>query len=224
MKISKSIKTNANNSVIIKNVTLDGTKGKTNGYITYQTPTLIVENVEIADGATMYNVFEGSQVKDIVTQKTVSLNNVTCLNTALTHNVLNVYTPGDDAVISIKNSKFDLNVDKSNIMRVSNCANAKNVTITFENCEWTYENVEVSEASWDWAGLILYQPYGTDAAFGGDTSYVSTWKIIFKNCKYNGEKVTSNNFGKHNQCGIGYHINNEAPVSDLSKVIPMKFL
>jgi hypothetical protein len=55
---------------------------------------------------------------------------------------------------------------------------------------------------------MIYQPYGSDDAFSGDTSNMQTWTLHFKNCRYNGELVTQNNFGLINQLAYQYNVNN----------------
>lgn len=226
-KISKSIKAKAKERIVIENITLDGAKGKTNGYINYITPNLTVKNVTIANGATMYNVFEGPQTPAATDtlQKKVIMENVICDNVDLKHNVLNVYTPNNLATIIIRNCTFNLNVSNSNILRMANYANAKNVTIKFENCEWNYENSPETTPTddWTWAGLMLFQPAAKDKALTGDTSCINTWKISFKNCKYNGTAVTANNFGEHNQCVIAYNIGGTGAVADGADIFNITF-
>lgn len=132
---------------------------------------------------------------------------------SLTHNIINIYTPHDNAEIVIKDSKFNLTVDNSNVLRLANYMNAENVTVTFENCEWTYEN-GLTKNDWRWAGLVIYQPASADIALGGDLSKIRTWKFNFVNCKYNGQKVTGNNFGEHSQVFYLYNIGNTGNVTN----------
>lgn len=225
--ISNPINTTAKERVVIKNITLNGAKGKGNGFINYYTPNLTVKDVTIANGATMYNVFEGSQYDNLPEkfQKKVIMENVTCDDVDLKHNVLNVYTPANNAAIIIRNCTFNLNVSNSNILRMANYANAKNVTIKFENCKWNYENSPegTPDGDWTWAGLMLFQPASKDKALTGDTSCISTWKISFKNCKYNGTAVTANNFGEHNQCVIAYNIGGTGAVADGADIFNISF-
>lgn len=217
--MEKSINSFASESVTIKNLTVSGKKDAGNGKINFKTPVLNVSDVVIENGCTVYNVFEGSQVynKDFY-NKEVTLSGITCDNISLKHNVLNVYTPNDDAVITIKDSVFNLNVVTSNVMRVANYTNAKNVTINFENVEWNYENCALASTpeheDWAWAGLLLYQPAGKDSATTGNLEAISTWTINITNCKYNGEKVTENNFGSHSQAVYAYNINKSGEISN----------
>lgn len=88
----------------------------------------------------------------------------------------------------------------------------RGVTVTFENVEWTYENADGSD--WGWAGLVIYQPSASDVALGGDLSKVKTWKFIFKNCRYNGQKVLANGFGTHSQVVYFYNIGNSGTIID----------
>lgn len=193
---NKQIFLKAEESIVVDNVEITGTKGSTNGYINYSAPVIEINSLSIANGSTAYNVFEGDQSKQNL--EVLTANNIIVDNPSLEHNVFNIYKPKDDAVITISDSKFNLTVDNSNVLRLSNTSNASGVTVNFENVEWTYENGLTSN-NWSWAGLIIFQPYSTDAAVGGDLSKLQTWTFNFKNCKYNGVKVTANNFGEHNQ-------------------------
>lgn len=199
----------ANESVVVDNMEVTGTKGSTNGKILYSAPTIEISNLSIANGSTAYNVFEGDQTNQNL--KVLNASNITVDNPALTHNVFNVYKPKDNCVINIKDGVFNLTVDNSNVLRVSNTANATSVTVNFENIEWTYEN-GLSFNNWGWAGLVIYQPYSTDAGYHADYSKMATWTFNFKNCKYNGVKVTANNFGEHNQVMYMYNINGDGQI------------
>lgn len=205
----------ATDNIVVDGMKVTGVKGSTNGYVNYSAKDIEISNLSIANGSTAYNVFEGDQTN----QNLESLNAqyVTVDNPSLTHNVFNVYRPQNDAVINIKDSKFNLTVDNSNVLRISNTANATGVTINFENIEWTYEN-GLSFDDWRWAGLIIYQPYssgsGTDSGLSGDLTAMKTWKFNFKNCKYNGVKVSSNNFGQHNQVFYLYCVGTSGSIKD----------
>ena len=185
-----------------------------------------LKNITAEPGSTVYNVFEGSQVvndPNYTGLKKLTATDLNFLSPSLAHNVINVYTPANGAVITIKNSKFDLNVDNSNVIRMANYLNSENVTINFENVEWTYENASTDGSDWSWAGLMIFQPANQDVALGGDTSKIATWKVNVKNCKYNGKKVTANNFGEHNQVVYLYNVGNTGAVSDASKVMKINF-
>jgi len=217
------IKTIAKNEVTVDNITINGGKGASNGRVLFSTPVMNVSNVDIATGTTAYNVFEGNQNTantQYYTHK-FNANNITVDNTQLNHNVFNIYTPADDAVINIKDGYFNLDVDNSNVLRMANYANATGVTINFENITWTYENAEKSDISW--AGLMIFQPSATDAALNGDTSKIATWKVNVKDCVYNGVKVNSNNFGKINQVVYLYNINKTGAIIDAADVMTIKF-
>ena len=134
---------------------------------------------------------------------------------ALAHNVFNVYRLENSAVINISDVNLNLNVNNSNALRLANCTNATGVTVNFENVAWTYENTPNKDAAdWGWAGLIIYQPYSTDVALGGDLDAMKTWTFNFKNCKYNGVKVTANNFGEHNQVFYMYNVGGDGSIKD----------
>lgn len=217
------IKTIAKNEVTVDNITINGGKGASNGRVLFSTPVMNVSNVDIATGTTAYNVFEGNQNTASTQYYTheFNANNITVDNTQLNHNVFNIYTPADDAVINIKDGYFNLDVDKSNVLRMANYANATGVTINFENITWTYENAEKGDISW--AGLMIFQPSATDVALNGDTSKIATWKVNVKDCVYNGVKVNSNNFGNINQVVYLYNINKTGAVTDAAEVMTIKF-
>jgi len=219
---SSDIKLNAKN-ITVDNVVINGNKGATNGKIIFNTPNMSIDNVEVESGSTAYNVFEGSQATADTANfvKSFNASNVTVDNTMLTHNVCNVYTVANDAVITIKDSYFNLKVDASNILRMANYGNATGVTINFENVTWTYENAEKSDIKW--AGLMIFQPASNDVALNGDTSKIATWTINVKDCVYNGVKVNANNFGKINQVAYLYNVGNTGAVTDAANVITMNF-
>ena len=212
------IYTTAVDNVVVNGVTVSGTKGSNNGKIHFATNEINISNVNIEPGCTVYNVFEGSQDKDAGHSiDTFIATNVVVNDTDLKHNVFNIYQFNNDAEVLIKDSSFNLDVANSNILRVSNITNAQNVTITFENVDWTYENKAYTDADKVWAGLMIYQPYGSDAAFSGDTRNMRTWTVRIKNCRYNGETITENLVGDIKQAVYQYNLNNsgtcEAPTA-----------
>lgn len=194
----------ANESIVVDNMEISGTKGSTNGYVNYSAPSITITNLSIENGSTAYNIFEGDQTNQNLEELNASF--ITVDNPSLTHNVFNVYKPKNNCVINIKDSKFNLTVDNSNVLRLANTANATGVTVNFENIDWTYEN-GLSFDEWGWAGLVIYQPYGSDSGVTGDLTAMKTWHFNFKNCKYNGVKVDENNFGNHNQVFYLYNVN-----------------
>ena len=220
---SEVLNLKASDTILLKNVKIEGSKGSNNGKINYSSRNLIVKDSVIAEDATIYNVFEGNQ-KDVTTKK-VLIDNLSANTPNLKHNILNTYQPEDNAEIIIQNSDFNLNVANSNIMRVSNYKNANNVTIKFKNINWTYENVSYSKSDAVWAGLLLYQPANNDSALSGDLSNINTWTVIIENCYYNGKHVTSNNFGEISQCVYFYNIGGSKLIEDPAKYgITLKFI
>lgn len=211
----------AEQSIVVDGVEITGTKGSTNGYINYSAPIIEVSNLSIANGSTAYNVFEGDQANQNL--EVLDASDITVNNPSLAHNVFNVYKPQNDAVISIRDSKFNLTVDNSNVLRVANYGNATGVTVVLENIEWTYEN-SITTNNWAWAGLVIYQPSSGDIGLSGDLTAMKTWMFKFKNCKYNGKKVTSNNFGQHNQVFFLYNVGNDRSIKDaVAEGINMSF-
>ena len=203
----------ATDNIVVDGMEVTGDNGSANGYINYSAKDIEISNLSIANGSTAYNVFEGDQTNQNL--KVLNASNVMVDNPSLTHNVFNVYKPQNDAVINIKDSRFNLTVDNSNVLRISNTSNATGVTVNFENIEWNYEN-GLSFNDWRWAGLIIYQPYSTDSGLSGDLRAMKTWKFNFKNCKYNGVKVNANNFGQHNQVFYLYCVGTSGSVKDAS--------
>ena len=203
----------ANESIVLDDIDITGDKGSNNAFILLNAPAVEVSNVTVVDGAKPYNVLEqtgGGSKLDIFNASDVKVNDV-----SLKHNVFNIYNLENDAEISISDGKFNLNVNNSNILRLANYTNATGVTVNFENVEWTYENTpNIESADFDWAGLIIYQPASEDVALGGDLLKIQTWNFNFKNCKYNGVKVTANNFGNNNQVFYLYNIGGSGAVTD----------
>ena len=198
-------------SIAIDDVEITGNQGSSNGYFLIDSPKVEVSNITVADGAKPYNVFEE------VGAGTNSFNasNVNVNDVALKHNVFNIYKPNNDAVINISDVNLNLNVNNSNALRLANYKNATGVTVNFENVAWTYENTpNIESADFGWAGLIIYQPASSDVALGGNLSKVQTWAFNFKNCKYNGVKVTENNFGEKNQVFYLYNVGNTGAITD----------
>lgn len=201
----------AEESIVIDGMEVTGEKGSSNGYVNYSAPIIEISNLSIANGSTAYNVFEGDQSNQNL--DVLSASDIVVDNPSLKHNVFNVYKPKNDAVISISDSKFNLTVDNSNVLRLANYGNATGVTVVLENIEWTYENT-LTQNDWRWAGLVIYQPSSSDVGLNGNLDYMRTWKFKFKNCKYNGKKVTSNNFGEHNQVFYLYNVGNDGSIKD----------
>lgn len=209
----------ATDNISVDGITVSGEKGTGNGKIVYAGNDINISNVNIEPGCTVYNVFEGSQDKnaehcvDNFTAKNVTVN-----DTDLKHNVFNIYQLNEGANVKISDSSFNLNMKTSNIMRLSNYTNAKNVTVTFENVDWTYENMPYADGDLMWAGLIIYQPAGADTNVKTGDEYsdeaTKTWTFNFINCRYNGEKVTGNSFGTNKQVIYQYNVKNEGKSED----------
>ena len=203
----------ANEAIALDDVDVTGDKGSSNAFVLLNAPSVDVSNITVADGAKPYNVFEqtGSGKK----LDSFSASNIKVDDVSLKHNVFNIYNVENDAEINISDGKFNLDVNNSNILRLANYTNATGVTVNFENIEWTYENTPNKDAAdWGWAGIIIYQPASADVALGGDLSKLQTWNFNFKNCKYNGVKVTENNFGEKNQVFYLYNIGGSGNISD----------
>ena len=202
----------ANKSITLDNVEVTGNKGASNAFVGLNAPSVEISNATVADGSEAYNVFEQVGSSNI---DSFSASNVKVDDVALKHNVFNIYKPNNDAVINISDVNLNLNVNNSNALRLANYTNATGVTVNFENVAWTYENTpNIESADFGWAGLIIYQPASSDVALGGDLSKVQTWTFNFKNCKYNGVKVTENNFGEKNQVFYLYNVGGGGAITD----------
>lgn len=203
---------NAKEKVYISNLTVDGQKKpNSNAKIFIDCSELVIKDCLIANGCTAYNVFEQKTTQFDLTK--MKVDKLVCDDVPLKHNVFSFYNLADNADILIQNSTFNLDVNNSNIIRLANYKNASNVTVTFKNIEWNYED-SPEGGDWSWAGLLIFQPASTDKALTGDLSYLQTWTFVFDNCKYNGVKITGNNFGEHKQAFILYNINKDGVVSD----------
>ena len=221
--VDSTVMLNATDSVIVDGIEISGDKdNNNNGKINYKSPELVVKNISIKDGtATVYNMFEGSQEPNNAStlNKVVTFSNIYIDDVKLTHNIINVYTPAEGAVITVKDSYFNLDPENSNVMRIANYANSKNITINFENVEWTYENAgKTEDTNFRYAGLLLYQPANTDAMLESpaNAEALKTMRINFKNCKYNGELVSSVNLGQHNQVAYLYNAGNAKQIEDIN--------
>lgn len=202
----------ANESITLDDIKVTGNKGTSDAFVGLNAPSVEISNATVADGAEPYNVFEqvGSSNIDSFSAFNVKVDDV-----ALANNVFNVYSLENDAVINISDVNLNLNVNNSNALRLANYTNATGVTVNLENVAWTYENTPNKEAAdWEYAGLIIYQPATTDVALSGDLSKVQTWTFNFKNCKYNGVKVTDNNFGEKNQVFYLYNVGGDGSMKD----------
>jgi len=197
--VSSNISLNAVDTVKVNGIEVSGTKGAGNGKIMISAPNVNIKDVDINPGCTVYNVFEGDQKLTGNGLTVFVADGITVDDPDLKHNVFNIYNPENNAEITVKNSSFNLNMKTSNVMRLSNLKNAENVTVIFENVDWTYENAPYADGDKEWAGLVIYQPFGNDAAHSGDDSAINTWTFKFKNCRYNGMNVDANEFGEAHQ-------------------------
>ena len=212
--------------IILDNITVSGEKGVRNGKITFATNSLELKNISVSKDSTIYNAFEGYQsLNDLnytgIKQVTVKNMHIDC--PSITHNIVNIYTPGEGCEILFKDCTFNLDVNNSNIIRLANYMNSSNVHVTFENVEWNYEEAANEQSDWKWAGLVIYQPASADTVLSGDTSKLATWTFTFKDCKYNGQIVTANNFGQHNQVVYLYNVGSSKAVSDPTLIEGMTF-
>lgn len=187
----------------------------------YTAPVVNINNSSVKSGSTVYNVFEQLSSGPELTE--FNANHVIVDNTDLKHNVFNIYKVANDAVITIKNSYFNMDMNNSNALRLANYTNSTGVTVVFENVGWTYENASYAPSSIDWAGLVIYQPSSTDEALDGNLEKIKTWNFVFKNCTYNGVKVDSNNFGNSNQVIYLYNVGRTGQITDAAAELNVTF-
>lgn len=212
---------NVSDSLTLDNVTVEGPKGTSNGALLYTAPVVNINNSSVKSGSTVYNVFE--QLSSGPELAEFNANHVIVDNTDLKHNVFNIYKVANDAVITIKNSYFNMDMNNSNALRLANYTNSTGVTVVFENVGWTYENAAYTPSSLDWAGLVIYQPASTDEALDGNLEKIKTWNFVFKNCTYNGVKVDSNNFGSNNQVIYLYNVGRTGQITDAAAELNVTF-
>ena len=210
VEATNQINLSASESIIVDSMDVNGDKGSSNAFVVHSAPVVEISNASVANGSKPYNVFEQDATNAV---DSFNASYVTVDNPSLKHNVFNIYKVENDALINITDSKFNLTVDNSNALRLANLSNATGVTVNFENIEWTYEN-SLTSSDWSWAGLIIYQPYSTDNGLNGNLDAMKTWTFNFKNCKYNGVKVTENNFGEHNQVFYLYNVGNDGSIKN----------
>ena len=216
VEVAKNIVMKATEKITLDGIMLSGGTEGVNGKLTFAAKELSLKNITAKENATLYNAFEGYQALNDENYKGIEKVTAEKLDIdcpSLTHNIINVYTPADGAKILVKDSQFNLTVDNSNILRLANYMNSENVEVVFENIDWTYEN-SLTQQAWGYAGLVIYQPASQDVALGGDLSKIKTWSFRFKNCRYNGEKITANNFGEHSQAFYLYNIGGNSAVAE----------
>lgn len=231
MKLSNNdqLVLNASNTIYINKLSVDGGYRKVNSKrqnakILFDASKVFVKNTNISGNS--YNIFEqnGSSSKYPISEFKAS--NVIVSGTQLQHNIFNIYKVASNATIVVEDSTFDLCVSNSNVMRIANVGNANNVTVTFKNVDWTYENADKPETDYEWAGLICFQPWPStdDSAYHStNLDAVKTWKFVFDNCKYNGNKITANTFKSLQQVIYGYSFTSPDQVDDISSILDVTF-
>ncbi|MCQ2585003.1 MAG: fibronectin type III domain-containing protein [Treponema sp.] len=179
-------------SISIKNIsaTVPSLGPNINAAVLTNKENIIIDNVSVTGSAEApaYNVFEQSCSTSVDKIKNVTVTNLDIDGSNITHNFLNFYNFEDNATITVKDSKFDIMADNA-ILRLSNLSYAKNVTVTFENIDWKYdESVEGAE---DWATIVFYQSTSTTVpTVKEEIEALKTWNFNFENCRYNGQLVT----------------------------------
>lgn len=204
---------NAIDGITVDGVTIEGTYTKNvdaHPHIQFNTPEVTIKNITDDENNTVYNVFE-QKIGDTRLNK-LTATNVKIKNPGLQHNVFSVYNFNAGAEITIRNCYFNLDANNSNVLRLTNYDNADGVKVTFENVNWNYINTD-DDFDWKYAGLVLYQAHGSDAAVSGDLSHLKTWIFTFKNCTYNGELINAENYNTCKQVMYLYNINGSGSVN-----------
>ena len=221
---------NAQENIYINELTLDGTYAmrnnkRENAKVLFDAKNVIVKNLKV--NGTIYNALEQPGTSAMYPVEKFKASNINATDTNIKHNIINIYKFADNATVEISDSTFDLDVVNSNIMRLSNIGDAKNVTITFKNIDWTYETKGYTEEDKQYAGLIIFQPWPSDAdsAYKSkDLTSIKTWKFIFDNCRYNGTKITGNIFGSINQAIYGYTLDAKGQnTCDINGILNIEF-
>ncbi|MCQ2596831.1 MAG: fibronectin type III domain-containing protein [Treponema sp.] len=191
-EVSEVVKISGSTATVKDIVIKTPKKDSSNGAVLLNAQNIEIDNVLItgAEASPAYNIFEQPCSTSAEKIKTVNVSNLDIDGTNITHNFLNFYNLDDNATITVKDSTFDIKAD-NNILRLSNLSNAKNVTVTFENIEWKYD--ETNAENGEWASIILYQSLAkTLDGLKAEIEALNTWNFNFVNCRYNGELVTSN--------------------------------
>ncbi len=139
----------------------------------------IVEIKNSTFGNNGYNCLEIGLQGDVL-PKEITIENCQFTGT-FSNNAISIFGTQNDALITIKNCTF---ANVSNVLRISNRSNAKNVKIIFDGC-----SVTKWETTPEYAGMILCQDYTSTAAkvdenclFGNDENLVPKIAIAIKNC------------------------------------------
>lgn len=192
----------ANGELYITNSEVGGPKGSGNGKIMFDASKVDISGVKVDNATGAYNIFEQGQTASDI--KEIEVKNLDVKADGVIHNVVNVYNLRDGAVVTLKNIKLvGVDPNLTNLIRVSNYKNAKDVIINFENIDMTYaEGVDLSD--FKYFGFLLYQAVrGKDSSYEG-TSCVNTWTVNFRNCYLNGKLVENLGFNTVDQVAYAY--------------------
>ena len=217
----KSITLKADEEVVLDGITVcgEGSVTGTHGTILFVSDSLVLNDITVDPESQAYNAFEGSQTVEF---SNIEASNIQWDCPSTKHNIISVYKPADGAKIVVKDSYFHLDADNSNIVRLSNLDNVSDVEVVFENVNIDYDNDKENS----YAGFVIYQAFGSDEAYktDGNLEPLKSWKFKFKNCKFNGEKVTEVNFGQLRQVAYGYDIRSiKTGTCDLSTLCEFTF-
>lgn len=180
------------NSVSVKNMEVSGTKPRTagkigkNATVMFNTKDLKIEGLDARE-VQCYNLIEQNYNTTCEELKKVEISGLKT-GTGIGHNVLSFYNLANGAEIVIRDSEFNLNAN-SNIIRFDNLSEAKDVSVKFLNCSWTYEGFEYNEGSLEWMSMVLLQPGKSEQQGKPTMGRDNGWKITLNGCSYNGEKV-----------------------------------
>ena len=221
---------NASEKLYINGLTLEGSyairnQKRDNAKLLFDASDVVIKNGKFS--GTIYNAIEQAGTSSKYPVKSFKASNIKATDTNIKHNIFNIYKFADNANVEISDCDFSLDVAASNIMRLANIGNASNVTITFKNVNWTYENKSYATEDIAWAGLILFQPWplSVDAAWkSSDLTSIKTWKFVFDNCSYDGTKITENTFGSISQVIYGYTLDDAGNnINDINDILNIEF-
>lgn len=115
---------------------------------------LVVDGCYFGNNTGVYNVFELNT--PLKTGTSISNNYFSAA--VGSHNIINIYSVEDGAVININDNYFEMSASAARIGIVGD----KNAVINFNNNSYDATDMtdEDSDGDYEWAGLLFIQPYG----------------------------------------------------------------
>jgi hypothetical protein len=186
-------------------VTVDADNGPArdgNAYLKLNAQDVTLKNVTINESEVPYNYFEQTTKTPL---ETLTIENLTAIGTLKNHNFVSLYNLADGATITFRNCDLSFTSENA-LVRFANYLNADNVNVVFENCKWVFSQ-EIAESDYQYCGLMILQPASTDVAKNGaDLSHYKTWHFTFRDCYYDGEKITDLGIGTIHQLITAFYM------------------